>query len=136
MINVLTTIKRMDLLNTWITKSHEILLHFGSDINKRTATQSQTQHQTTEHNPNRSGRSKPAPAQPADSKTDNKAMNERLMRLEDMMERNMKLTESIASGAMGQNPFRTPYPYGGTKLGADTEYDWSKLSQSKFFTKK
>lgn len=136
MINVLTTIKRMDLLNTWITKSHEILLHFGSDINKRTATQSQTQHQTKEHNPNRIGRSKPAPAQSADSKTENKAVNERLMRLEEMMERNMKLTESIASGPMGQNPFRTPYPYGGTKLGADAEYDWSKLSQSKFFTKK
>lgn len=136
MINVLTTIKRMDLLNIWIMKSNEILQKFQSDLNKRPAPTSQAQHQTTEPNPNRSGNSKPVPTQSTESKTDNKAMNERLMRLEDMMERNMKLTESIASGAMGQNSFRTPYPYGGTKLGADTEYDWSKLSQSKFFTKK
>lgn len=117
-------------------KSNEILQKFQSDLNKRPAPTSQAQHQTTEPNPNRSGNSKPVPTQSTESKTDNKAMNERLMRLEDMMERNMKLTESIASGAMGQNSFRTPYPYGGTKLGADTEYDWSKLSQSKFFTKK
>lgn len=136
MINVLTTIKRMDLLNIWIMKSNEILQKFQSDLNKRPAPTSQAQHQTTEHNPKSSGNSKPVPTQSTESKTDNKAMNERLMRLEDMMERNMKLTESIASGAMGQNSFRTPYPYGGTKLGADTEYDWSKLSQSKFFTKK
>ncbi|CAG2246389.1 unnamed protein product [Mytilus edulis] len=116
MINVLTTIKRMDLLNIWIMKSNEILQKFQSDLNKRPAPTSQAQHQTTEPNPNRSGNSKPVPTQSTESKTDNKAMNERLMRLEDMMERNMKLTESIASGAMGQNSFRTPYPYGGTKL--------------------
>lgn len=134
MINILTTIKKMNLLNVWITKSNEILQKF--ELDRRPAPQPQTHHQTAEQNQNKSGKNKPVPAESAESRTDNKAMNDRLMRLEEMVERNMKLTERIASGPIGQNPFTTQYSYNGTKLGANAEYDWSKLSQSKFFNSK
>lgn len=133
MVTILTTIKRLDLLNIWIVKSNEILQKGMADSNRRPAAPSQPQYPKTEQNQNRGGK---GTAHASESKTDSKAVNERLTRLEEMLERNVKLTERIASSSIGQNAFTTPYSYGQTKLGADADYDWSKLSQSKFFNKK
>lgn len=126
----------MDLLSIWTEKAAKILAPLYPDLSRTLASQSQDKQQTPEQKQNKSRRNKPEPILFTESETGVKEMNERLTRLEEMMKRNMKLTESIASVPVGNNPFNAPYSYGVTKLGIDVAGDWSKLSQSKFFNVK
>lgn len=135
MINLLIAIKRMDLADIWAQKANNILQNLGTSMGQNVPQQTGTTSQ--EQTSSKPGRARRASGQHTEAKSTTvlaEEMNERLKRMEERLERNVKLTEQVVLGPI--DPYRNVYPYGYSKLGQESQYDWSKIYQSQVFNKK
>lgn len=142
MVNVLATIKRMDLCESWASKASVFIkaftngenqededvgsLNSTSKVEKKSFKKSKHSSNGKKGKPSNQSTTLPIEAQPNRSTLEE--VNERLQHIEEIMDRNTKITETFVFSKWDKNRSFGSHV-------ADNSYDVSKLFNSKLFNK-